>query len=157
MPRAVFAASLGSLVSSVSDFFVGEAGLAVAPPKPSFPQMENVDPVYEMWVLATAYSSDVWQTDSTPCKPAMPNFDLCEHFGQYGVADTIAANFLPLGKRVEFIDAEEFGLAPSQYVVRDRMNAKYNGTVRIDIWMSTYEEAKTFGVRWLKMKVYPYR
>ncbi|MBI2990064.1 MAG: 3D domain-containing protein [Candidatus Magasanikbacteria bacterium] len=155
-PRSVFATGLGSFMSTFSGFFVENSAAAVVS-KSTFPQMADVEPVYEMWVLATAYSSDVWQTDSTPCKPAMQNFDLCEHFKLYGVADTIAANFLPLGKRVEFIDAGKFGLADSQYVVRDRMNGKYNGTVRIDVWMPTYEEAKLFGARWIKMKVYPYK
>lgn len=125
--------------------------------KLAFPETSEVEPSYEMWVIATAYSSDPAQTDSTPCIPAKSNFDLCEYFEDYGRADTIAANFLALDKQVRFELEGTEGIGDHVYYVRDRMNAKYNGTNRIDIWMPTKEQAITFGVKRLKMKVYPYR
>lgn len=142
--------TLGSLFSFFTEVLAEDG--------PTFPVAGEVEPVREVWVIATAYSSDVWQTDATPCIPAMDSFDLCQHYDEYGIADTIAANFLPLGTRVVF-DAPEVQeiLAGQTYVVRDRMNAKYNGTHRIDIWMPTYEAAKNFGVKRFKMQVYPQR
>ena len=125
--------------------------------QPQFPEVADVDPAYEIWVLATAYSSDVAQTDSTPCIPAMGSFDLCEYYEKYGRGDTIAANFLPLGKTVRFELSGDEGLGDHVYMVRDRMNSKYNGMRRVDVWMPTRAEAITFGARWMKMKVYPYR
>ncbi|KKS52756.1 MAG: hypothetical protein UV18_C0005G0190 [Candidatus Magasanikbacteria bacterium GW2011_GWC2_42_27] len=43
-----------------------------------FPVSEDSEPRREMWVVATAYSSDPAQTDASPCTPAM-NFDLCTY------------------------------------------------------------------------------
>ena len=102
-----------------------------------------------MTVVATAYSSEAAQTDSTPCIPAMWKFDLCEYFAKTGIEDTIAANFLPLGTEVRF--PELYG--DKVFVVRDRMNAKYNGKSRIDFWMSSKPAAVTFGVQTMKMEI----
>ncbi len=104
---------------------------------------------YTKLVVATAYSSEAAQTDSTPCIPAMWKFDLCEYFAKTGIEDTIAANFLPLGTKVRF--PEMYG--DKVFVVRDRMNAKYNGKSRIDFWMSSKPAAVTFGVKRMVMEV----
>ncbi len=153
-PQAVKAGSF-DVVKAVSEIF--ETEIFTQKSDVVLPEIADVKPKYEVWVLATAYSSDVWQTDSTPCIPAMSNFDLCQYYEKYGLADSIAANFLALGTQVRFVDAEIPELENYGFVVRDRMNSKYNGSRRIDIWMPTYEEAKNFGVKWLKMEVYPYR
>lgn len=127
----------------------------------SFPVIKDRDPAYTQWVVATAYSSDPWQTDSTPCFPAM-DFDLCAHYEQTGLENTIAANFLPLGTQVRL--PELYG--DKVFVVRDRMNARYNGTNRIDIWVGSktpvnqdiIDNAKAkaiaFGVKQIKMEVF---
>ena len=128
----------------------------------SYPTSSDKEPAYEKWVVATAYSSDPRQTDSTPCGPAMSKFDLCENFELYGLEDTIASNFLSLGTKVKFP-----GLYGDKiFTVRDRMNVRYNGTNRIDFWVGSVEpttheiitEAKqkavAFGVKSLKMEVY---
>ena len=132
------------------------------------PEIKEVAPLFTLKVVATAYSSDPWQTDSTPCQPAM-NFDLCENYIKYGIEDTIAANFLPLGAKVRF--PELFG--EKIFTVRDRMNAKYNfnriGYYRIDFYKAAITEegkldnraakrkAIEFGVkRGLKMEVLAY-
>ena len=127
----------------------------------TFPFSDNREPAYTMWVRATAYSSDPWQTDSTPCYPAM-DFNMCAHYEDYGLEDTIAANFLPLGTKVKL--PELFG--NKVFTVRDRMNARYNGTNRIDIWVGSetptnrdiIQKAKTkalaFGTKSLKMEVF---
>lgn len=128
---------------------------------PSFPVAEEREPAYTQWVVATAYSSDPWQTDSTPCIPAM-NFDLCAHYEENGLENTIAANFLPLGTHVKL--PELYG--DKVFVVRDRMNARYNGTNRIDIWVGSETpvnqeiianakaKAIAFGVKQIKMEVF---
>ncbi|PIZ94574.1 MAG: hypothetical protein COX81_03300 [Candidatus Magasanikbacteria bacterium CG_4_10_14_0_2_um_filter_37_12] len=128
----------------------------------SYPKSGDKEPAYDKWVVATAYSSDPRQTDSTPCGPAMSKFDLCENFELYGLEDTIASNFLSLGTKVKFP-----GLYGDKiFTVRDRMNVRYNGTNRIDFWVGSVEpttheiitEAKqkavAFGVKSLKMEVY---
>lgn len=127
-----------------------------------FPRSEDREPKRTRWVVATAYSSDPWQTDSTPCIPAMWTFDMCAEYEQFGTDNTIAANFLPLGTQVKF--PELFG--DKIFVVRDRMNARYNGASRIDFWISSLtptdreivREAKAkavaFGVKRLEMEVF---
>lgn len=142
---------------AINLFEEAKATIVDEQPKAQFPQTADVKPSYEIWVLATAYSSDVAQTDATPCIPAMSTFDLCSYYKMYGHADTIAANFLPLGKKVRFELKGTEGIGDHTYTVRDRMNRKYNGTRRIDIWMPTKAQAVAFGVKWLKMEVYPYR
>lgn len=134
----------------------------------SFPKSAPAEAAWSMTVVATAYSSDPYQTDNTPCIPAMGSFDLCENYEKFGIENTIAANFLPLGTQVKF--PELFGDAV--FVVRDRMNAKYNGTNRIDFWIGSVDpkienggidqtivqEAKTkavaFGVQVMTMEVF---
>lgn len=115
----------------------------------TFPVAGDRLPVKTIKVVSTAYSSDVWQTDSTPCIPAS-GYDLCAHYEKYGEGDTVAANFLPLGTKVRF--PELYG--DKIFIVRDRMNARY-GYGRIDIWMPEYLEAKNFGVkRGLVMEIF---
>lgn len=124
----------------------------------SFPEPGERAPKYVMNVLATAYSSDVWQTNDQPCIPADFHYNLCETFEETGVADTIAANFLPLGTKVR--------INGKMYTVRDRMNKKYNGTNRIDVYMAegnesgkldaraSREAARQFGVQRFEMEVF---
>lgn len=133
--------------------------------KATFPVAGEREALRTLIVNATAYSSDPWQTDSTPCLPAM-NFDLCEHYKVYGEEDTIAANFLPLGTKVRF--PELYG--DKIFTVRDRMNKRYNyaniGYYRIDFYKAAVDaegeidndvaraKARNFGYqRGLKMEV----
>lgn len=114
-----------------------------------FPESDIRKPIRTMWVVATAYSSDVAQTDDTPCIPAS-GFDLCHHYDTYKIQNTIAANFLRLGTIVRI--PELYG--DKELTVHDRMNSRYDGTNRIDIWMPTRAEAVRFGVQYLKMEIY---
>jgi 3D (Asp-Asp-Asp) domain-containing protein len=93
-------------------------------------------------VTITAYSSDVRQTDDSPCITAN-GFDVCQH----GEEDTIAANFLYFGTKVRI--PELFG--DKVFIVRDRMNERYNN--RIDIWMTERADAKNFGVKIAKIEI----
>ena len=90
-------------------------------------------------VLMTAYSSTVWQTDSTPFVTASNTY----------VRDGIVANnYLPFGTKVRF--PELYG--DKVFVVEDRMNAK-KGNYHVDIWFPSYTEAKVFGVKNTYMEV----
>ena len=114
-----------------------------------FPLSEDRAPRKTIWVIVTAYSSTVDQCDSTPCITAN-GFDLCKAYAEQEIADTIAANFLKFGTQARLPD-----IAPDKiYVVRDRMNTRYNGQNRIDVWMPTREMAKEFGVKRVKMEVF---
>lgn len=114
---------------------------ATAPGAMGFPAAPDREPVKVTAVVVTAYSSDVAQTDATPCIPAS-GYDLCKHYEEHGFGNTIAANFLPLGTQVRI--PELFG--DKVFIVRDRMNERY-ATGRIDVWMPTKAEAKQFGVK----------
>ena len=94
--------------------------------------------VAQNWVITTAYSSTLDQTDSTPFITASGT----------NVRDGIVAcNFLKFGTRVRF--PELYG--DKIFVVEDRMAAKNNH--KIDIWFSTRWEAKQFGVKQVKVEV----
>lgn len=90
----------------------------------------------------TAYNSEVWQCDASPCVTAN-GFNVCEH----GIEDTIAANFLKFGTKVRI--PELFG--DRLFVVRDRMNKRYPN--RVDVWMLDKSDAKQFGVKRTKIEV----
>jgi 3D (Asp-Asp-Asp) domain-containing protein len=90
----------------------------------------------------TAYNSEVGQCDSTPCITAN-GFNVCE----YGIEDTIAANWLKFGTKVRI--PELYG--DKVFVVRDRMNKKYSD--HVDIWMKEKMDAKKFGVKLAKIEI----
>lgn len=105
----------------------------------SFPASAEREAPRTLTVTTTAYSSDVWQTDSTPFITASGTTV------RHGV---LAANFLPIGTKVKIPDL----YGEQVFVVEDRMNARY--WQRMDIWMSSYEEAKEFGVQKLEIEIY---
>lgn len=141
-------------------FAAGEQG-SDASVESAFPVSDERAPTRTITVVATAYSSDPHQTDATPCIPAM-NFDLCSYYEDYGIENTIAANFLPLGTQVKFPDL----YGDKVFVVRDRMNPRYNGQNRIDFWVGSAHptskeiiataksKARGFGVKKVKMEIY---
>ena len=84
-------------------------------------------------VVITAYSSTVWQTDSTPFVTAAGT----------EVRDGIVANnLLPFGTRVRI--PELYG--NKIFVVEDRMNYT-KGYYHVDIWFPSYDEALDFGAK----------
>ena len=92
--------------------------------------------------VITAYNSEVGQTDDSPCITAN-GFNVCKH----GEEDTIAANFLKFGTKVQI--PELFG--DRIFIVRDRMNRKHPN--RVDIWMLERQDALKFGVKVATIKV----
>ena len=91
----------------------------------------------------TAYTSEVGQTDDTPCITAS-GLDVCER----DMENVVAANFLPLGTRVKI--PELYG--DRVFYVEDRMNARYN--YKMDIWMKDLADAKAFGVKFVTIEVF---
>ncbi len=101
----------------------------------AFPAAGDRPAPRKMIVTATAYNSEVGQTDSTPFITAS---------GTTVRDGVIAANFLRIGTRVKIGD--------KMYVVEDRMNKRYDK--RIDIWMESKADAKQFGVRNVEIEIY---
>jgi 3D (Asp-Asp-Asp) domain-containing protein len=94
-------------------------------------------------ISMTAYTSDVAQTDDTPCITAS-GLDVCER----DMENVVAANFLPLGTRVKI--PELYG--DRVFYVEDRMNARYN--YKMDVWMKEYDDAKAFGLKYVTLEVF---
>jgi len=115
-------------------------------PSLEYPVASERVPIQRMMVIATAYSSDVGQTDASPCIPSN-GYNLCRHYELYGSGNTIAANFLPLETQVRL--PELFG--DKVFIVRDRMNERHEFG-RIDVWMPSRVEAKKFGVKHLALE-----
>lgn len=136
--------------------------IAVAKEEVKFPVSDDREPIRVKNVVATAYSSHVNQTDSTPFIPA-DGSDYKELFEKNGAVYAIASNDLPLGTQVRF--PEVYG--DTVFTVRDRMNARYTGKGRIDFYIIVGDEegnldldkslalAKQFGVKKMKMEIYP--
>lgn len=99
----------------------------------------NKLPQKTIYVNVTAYSSNKDQTDGNPYTTA---------YGTPARDGIVAANFLPVGTVVRFPD--KFG--DKLFVAEDRMNERYS--FQVDIWMSDQEEAKKFGIQFLKMEVF---
>ena len=98
----------------------------------------NVKILKTFTVRATAYSSTVDQTDSSPFITAS---------GTYVRDGIIAANFLPFGTVVRIPDIYGGKL----FVVEDRMHERY--WYNIDIWFPDRSMAKEFGARKIKIEV----
>ena len=115
--------------------------------KNTFPVSEDrvLEIVKEGHYTLTAYNSDPYQCDNSPCITAN-GFNVCEH----GIEDTIAANFLKFGTKVRI--PELYG--DKIFIVRDRMNSRYQN--RIDIWMLEKQDAKEFGAKIAKIEVLEY-
>lgn len=87
-------------------------------------------------VTVTAYSSTPEQTDSDPFTTAS---------GTRVRPGVAAANFVPIGTRVQ--------LGSYVYIIEDRTNSRYSGSYRMDIWMPSTQEARTFGVQQRSLEV----
>lgn len=83
-------------------------------------------------VIVTAYSSTPEQTDSTPFITAS---------GTKVREGIVAANFLPIGTKIRL--PALYG--DKVFVVEDRMHPRKKW--QVDIWFSSYTEAKNFGAK----------
>ena len=109
----------------------------------SLPESALAIPRKTFVVPITAYTSDPWQTDNTPCITAS-GLNVCER----GIENVVAANFLPIGTRVRI--PELYG--EHVFYVEDRMNARYDR--HLDIWMGDLADAKAFGLKHAEIEVF---
>ncbi|MDD3386398.1 MAG: hypothetical protein PHU17_01110 [Candidatus Pacebacteria bacterium] len=84
-------------------------------------------------VIITAYSSTVDQTDDTPFITAS---------GSQVRDGIVANNMLPFGTEIKI--PEYFG--DKVFIVEDRMHTR-KGSYWVDVWFSSTEEAKEFGIK----------
>ena len=115
------------------------AVLGVASDGPlTYPRQSSLalEPGALLQVRATAYSSTVDQTDSTPFITAA---------GTRVRPGVIAANFLPLGTTVR--------IGGHLYVVEDRLSRQFDGEYVVDIWQPTRAEATAFGSRMITIQL----
>lgn len=106
----------------------------------AFPESDLRGPFYTTSIVATAYSSEPWQTDDTPFITAS---------GTHVRHGVVASNYFPIGTRIKI--PEIYG--DDIFIVEDRMNKRYNK--RLDIWMSDTQDARIFGVKEINIEVYP--
>src|SRR3990167_541358 len=93
-------------------------------------------------VVVTAYTSEPRQTDDTPCI-ASDNTDICVRYAK-GEKICAAGDYaIPMGAKLY---VEGYGIC----TVADRMNIRYNGTGRVDIYLGQDTPA---AFEWGKRKV----
>lgn len=109
----------------------------------TLPFAKSETPKQTVKIPLTAYTSDVAQTDSTPCITAS-GLDVCER----NVENVVAANFLPIGTRVRI--PELYG--DRVFYVEDRMNARYY--YKMDVWMKDINDARQFGVQYATVEIF---
>lgn len=124
---------------SVSRWFGAFPSITTSRDASPLPWAEDRVPDTTMRVPVTAYSSEPWQTDSTPFITAS---------NTHVRRGVIAANFLPIGTRVRFpkLYGDEI------FVVEDRMNQRYHK--KIDIWMEETADARNFGLKHADIEVF---
>jgi len=115
-----------------------QTGLESTIPVNSLPAANQAAARYTTERVVTAYTSTIDQCDSTPFTTANGT---TVHDG------VIAANWLKFGTRVRI--PAMFG--DKVFIVADRMNPRFDD--RMDIWMSTMSDARTFGLRRLTIEV----
>lgn len=92
----------------------------------------------------TSYNSEPGQTDDTPCITAS-GMDVCKR----DVEDIVATNDLPFHTKI--LIPEYFG--DRIFYVEDRMNKRFTGMDRLDVWMKNKVDSKNFGAKVLKIIV----
>ena len=104
----------------------------------SLPINQN-KPYYTTYITATAYTSRAAETDDTPYIAA---------WGDHVFWGMVASNKFPKGTKIQIPDY--FG--DKMFIVLDRMNTRYYH--RLDIWMPEINQAKQWGAKYIKIKVY---
>jgi 3D (Asp-Asp-Asp) domain-containing protein len=116
-------------------YVIKDTTLAVVHVPPHEQQQKIVQTIR---IPITAYSSTPDQTDGNPYITAS---------GARVRDGIVAANFLPIGTLVRIPDL----YGDKIFVVKDRMNSRY--WKRMDIWMSTRQEALNFGLRYAYVEI----
>jgi len=130
--QQVFAKETGAIESQLSSI-QGNSLMSVSKPQ------GDIKVVKKVKMMATAYSSTVEQTDSTPFITASGST----------VRDGIVANnMLPFGTEIRI--PELYG--DKVFVVEDRMHSR-KGSYHVDIWFPEYNQAKEFGAKTIYIEV----
>lgn len=146
------------------------AELVINPPSTGFPVAGSRKPRWTQTVRVSFYTSNYDETDDTPCIPSS-GIDLCEIVETDGMIFAIATpqrGSLYLGTQVRFPDLDIPGVTNGEqfFSVEDRMNARYNHTNYIDIYVAVLDEdgkidrvaskafAKKLGVTYTTMEVF---
>ena len=117
---------------------VSEVAISAYYNGPTLPEIPKREPRRTMYIVVTAYNSEVGQTDSAPFITA---------FNTHVRDGIVATNFLPKGTMVRFPDFS----GDKEFVVEDRMNKRYYH--HMDIWMEHKVDAVNFGSKFLKMEI----
>ncbi len=96
-------------------------------------------PYYTTYITSTAYTSRAAETDDSPFIAA---------WGDHVFWGMVASNAFPRGTKIQIPDY----YGDKMFVVLDRMNQRYYH--RLDIWMPDLDQAKNWGARYVKIKVY---
>ena len=116
-----------------------------APKAKTIKTASKFNSVATLMVVASAYSSTPWQTDSSPFITANG-----EHVYWGGVAaniiDTSGRN-IPFGTRIMIPDL--FG--DQIFTINDRMNRRYKNN--LDVWFSDTADAREFGRKTIKIVI----
>ncbi|MBU0646677.1 3D domain-containing protein [Patescibacteria group bacterium] len=98
-------------------------------------QVEQTLPDNYRVVTVTAYTSEPGQTDSTPCISS-DGSNICERYAKGELICAAGDRNVPLGSKFY---VEGYGTCS----VADRMNIRYNGTGRVDIYLG-YDTPSAF-------------
>jgi 3D (Asp-Asp-Asp) domain-containing protein len=112
---------------------------------PRFPQAALGAPRRVVTMAVSAYTSEVAQTDASPCTTAS-GLNVCERNAEDIVATNY--NYLPFGTAIRI--PELFG--DRIFYVHDRMNKRYTATV--DVWMKDIAEARQLGRKTTKVEIF---
>lgn len=138
------APSVGKVLDSPPDTAAAETFISSADGGVEQTPDVNVTTLSPTWRTVTAYTSEVGQTDSTPCLAA-DGSNICHRFEE---GETLcAANFVPFGT-VLMLDNSDVpdGEDAIVCVVADRLSSRYPN--RVDLYMgSDTDRAIEFGVR----------
>jgi 3D (Asp-Asp-Asp) domain-containing protein len=124
LPVSALETSQAPLIQNNS--FLATGSLIAA--KPDITVIETIQ------VVATGYSSSVWETDNTPYITAS---------GTTTRDGVVASNLLPFGTKIRV--PEYFG--SKIFVVEDRMNSRIND-FQVDVWFPSHWQAENFGVKY---------
>ncbi len=96
-------------------------------------------PYYTTYITVTAYTSRSEETDASPTTAA---------WGDHVFWGMLASNAFPRGTKIQI--PEYYG--DKMFTVLDRMNDRYYH--HLDIWMLSLPEAKSWGSRYIEIRVY---
>jgi len=143
---SIFEAKTREIKTSLADFSMEEVSgnkLAIVQGNSLLPTFNNSNPepqvIKKLRVIITGYSSTTFETDDDPYTTAA---------GTRVREGIVANNLLPLGTKIKI--PELYG--DKIFVVEDRMHWR-KGYYHVDIWFSSYWQAKSFGAKRTRIEI----